>query len=273
LNQIISLGWTGAEVAKIQRACAAAGTYTMAWLKAHGFPALDHEPKLDNKFGAMTEAAVKGYQQLHQLLDDGQVGQFTWAIMFPGDDDHAQQMLESIPQHPAGTAAELRELAVQFAITQIGVRERPHNRGAVEKYMTCLGFTYSKDQSVDGPPYCKGFEYWNFLQAANKMGVKNPAIPTAHVMTSYREELKRGWILPNKVDAARGDSMRLRFDGDTGHAGIICGRASVPGKVTTVEGNTSSNDLTVAQTRDGNEGVLQKPRVLLNMYAVARIGG
>ncbi len=255
MKKILKLGWTGAEVAAAEKRLDDLGYLT------------------EKKTGAFTAAmkeSVRRFQSDHDLLDDGVIGPFTWAALFPQDEEHAEHTLP--PVLSGDIFARLRELAVRSAQQELGTKEIGKNRGPVEKYMTLLGFEYDRNNMKEpGPPYCRGFEYWNFQRAADELKIKNPAVKTAHVMTGYREEKKRGWII-DVDDAQRGDCGRMRFGNDTGHSLIIAKRQPGAAKLISFEANTSASGTTVAAIRDG-EGVMQKARSLDSLFAVCRVGG
>ena len=246
-------GYTGIEMFEIQTRLRSLGLYN-APLTINGI------------FDAATALAIRTFQGMHDLLVDEKIGRWTFHHLFP-----EIAWAFALPVHTPDAFAALREEAVRIALKEIGTKELNHNRGPVEKYAKRQGVTFSKDPRAEGPPYCQYFRWYLYDVAAVHLGIENPLPKTGHCMTAFRAEKKLGWAIPT-ADAQRGDSGFMRFDGDRGHVMVFSGKDSRPGRMLTVEGNTSSHGQTVGEIRDGDEGVIPQNRLLTTLYGVTRVG-
>lgn len=106
----------------------------------------------------------------------------------------------------------LTELAIQIAVSQLGITEQGgNNRGAeVEAYQGSVGID-------PGEPWCEAFHFWVFRRAAQQLGLVNPLPKTGSVLRAARmvEPITR---LTNPV---RGASYFLKHSEIAGHAGIV----------------------------------------------------
>jgi hypothetical protein len=190
-------------------------------------------------FGPTTREAIRQFQATHRdahgrlLAVDGGVGPFTWAALFA----------ESRTGQDAEPATPLGGLALQVALSQVGVREQPpgSNRGpAVDQYNRAAGCPV-------GSYWCMAFVWWCHRDAAARLGVPNPLPRTGRCSTLYRWAKREGHMARHPRP---GDIFLVR-GGRTGHChtGLV---VAVPGeRVQTVEGNTdpggSANGIGVFQ--------------------------
>lgn len=134
--------------------------------------------------------------------------------------------------------------ALNIAISQLGNSEIPKGSNwghHIQKYLNSVG--------IESPsPWCMGFVYWCFDEAAKEMGVENPLIKTGHVLTQWRKTPKKYKVVGKPQ---KGDIGIMDFGGGKGHTFIVSGVSG--DKVNTIEGN--SND---EGSREGYE-VCRKP--------------
>jgi CHAP domain-containing protein len=144
----------------------------------------------------------------------------------------------------------LQEKALEIAISQLGVEEDAghKNKGKeVEKYLASIGL---------GPGYawCMAFVYWNFAQAADRMGRQNQLFKTGGVMEQWRQRKDKFRALTPQP----GDIFIMDYGKGIGHTGIV---EKVENDVVhTVEGNTNSDG-----SREGYEvcrRVRQRKKIL-----------
>lgn len=155
----------------------------------------------------------------------------TWAALFG---------MEPAPPAPASP---LQARALAVAASQLHVREQPpgSNRGPeVDAYLRAAGL----DPASGSYPWCAAFVYWCFAQAAGALGLPNPAIRSAGVLTTWTKagqaNLRR---IPAAAAAADTSLVRpglvfvLATGAGEGHTGFV---SAVDGVLlTTIEGNTN----------------------------------
>jgi lysozyme family protein len=226
-GHVVQLDMTGPDVTNIQ-----------ARLRALGI-----DPGgVDGVFGEQTKSSVKLFQARTvdetggPLEIDGIVGQKTWAALFG-------RVVPAIRTAPPPVGSLLAEV-LRVAAGQIGVMEVPlgSNRGPrVDEYMK------SVDPELLGQPWCMAFIYFCFVQAAQRLGVANPAPRTAGVHQSWRmAHLITGIKIVSHEDAMNDPSLvtpgmvfYIDTGGGHGHAGFVTD--VIGGKLGTTEGNTNEN--------------------------------
>lgn len=168
------------------------------------------------------------------LVVDGQVGSFTWGALFGP---------VSVPSNTV-TPSELVKAAIEFANTQIGVREKPlgSNRGPeVDQYLRAVGLTPAGGDF----PWCVAFTHFCYMKAAAALGQDNPHIKTAGVLDHWnRAGRKPGVLRVTNAQAVAdpglvkpGSLFIMDFGGGAGHTGIVI--ESVNSRLVTIEGNTN----------------------------------
>lgn len=122
----------------------------------------------------------------------------------------------------------LKELALSYAIAEIGTEEKPlgSNKGAeVEAYLKSVGLG-------GGYPWCMAFVYWCVSKACAESGTKNPLYKTGGVLL----QLQKSKALSNKIPTV-GSIFIMDYGNGTGHTGIV---ERIEGNyVHTIEGNTN----------------------------------
>ena len=167
------------------------------------------------------------------LFVDGEVGALTWGALFGG---------ETVPANVAAPST-LAAAALAFAISQIGVMERPlgSNRGPeVDAYVRATGL-----DPRGGFAWCVAFTHFCYLSAAQHLGMPNPHIQTAGVLAHWNKSASVPGILRVKRDEAVADPARVRpgalfiidLGGGLGHSGMV--ESTANGRLVTVEGNTN----------------------------------
>lgn len=187
-----------------------------------------------------TKSAVKVFQARfpdvsgRPLKIDGEVGSFTWGAMFGA---------VSVPSNSSAPST-LVQAAIDFAVTQIGVRERPlgSNRGPeVDQYLRAAGLN-----PADGSfPWCVAFTHFCYLKAAQSLGLENPHIKTAGVLDHWNKAGTKTGVLRIKSAQATADPSLVKpgslfildLGGGFGHSGMVVETAS--GRLVTIEGNTN----------------------------------
>jgi len=198
----------------------------------------------DGVFGNETESAVKLFQTRRDLLADGVVGPLTWAELF---DDAPPPVIEAPSALLAG--------AVAKALSQEGVREdrgRPNRGPQVDQYLARVGV-----DPATGSPWCAAFAYWCFDEAARQLGVSNPCVKTAGVLSHWTRAPLAARV---PAEAAFDDPRLIRpgalfivdHGSGRGHTGIVV--KVLTGEIATIEGNTNQRG-----SREG-DGVYQKTR-------------
>lgn len=196
---------------------------------------------VDGRFGDETDAALRLFQmrfpdaQGRVLTVDGEAGAITWAALFGSE--------ETVPK--ISKAAPLGRKALDTAITQIGVMEKPvgSNSGPeVEQYLKSVGLG-------PGFAWCAAFTYWCVNQVA---AGDNPLPKSGGVQDMWTRASGKGLptLKPPQARAepkliAPGMLFFVAHDGGTGHTGFIEGMLP-GGLLSTVEGNTNDGG-----TREG----------------------
>lgn len=194
----------------------------------------------DGDFGEATQNAVFHFQARnsapdgHPLPITGVVDTQTWASMFGPGAVYASANLN--------VKAEIRDLLIDIAASQIGVVEQPvgSNRGPeVDQYIRRVGL----DPAADAYPWCVAFLYWVFDEAARLRSVANPLPKTAGVISLWRLSGKSDATVVRSADVSASlikPGMIFLYDlgGGKGHAGLIIGVNATT--VTTIEGNTNN---------------------------------
>jgi len=188
-----------------------------------------------------TKGAVKLFQSRFMdvtgqpLEIDGKVGSLTWGAMFGASTVPAQS------EAPSDLAA----AAIEFAVSQIGVMEKPlgSNRGPeVDKYLAEVGL-----DPKGGFAWCVAFTHFCYLSAAKKLGVPNPHIRTAGVLDHWSKAAKS----PNATRITNAQAIAdpglvrpgqlfiISLTGGLGHSGMVVEVSD--GRLVTIEGNTNDN--------------------------------
>lgn len=190
-------------------------------------------------FADKTDAAVKLFQSRFTDTDgnpldiDGEIGVQTWAALFGK---------ETVPKPPAVPDSGLMQKALQFAVSQIGVKERPpgSNKGEeVEEYLASVGLG-------GGFAWCMAFVYWCYDQAAEELGINNPVFKTGGVLKHWEEAGNNG-IPRITTEQARNKPSRILpgmvfvidtgDPGGAGHTGFV--EKVIGDTLMTIEGNTN----------------------------------
>ena len=189
-----------------------------------------------------TEKAVKLFQARFQdvtgraLEIDGKIGSLTWGAMFGAS---------TVPSNSAAPSA-LAKSAIDFAITQIGVMEKPigSNRGPeVNGYLKAAGLNPEKGNFA----WCVAFTHFCYEKAAESLGLLNPHIKTAGVLDHWNKAGMKSKIV--RVTNARaiadpglvkpGSLFIIDLGQGLGHSGMVIEVAN--GRLVTIEGNTNDN--------------------------------
>jgi len=187
-----------------------------------------------------TKKAVKLFQARfpdvsgRPLGIDGEVGSFTWGAMFGA---------ASVPSSSPASSP-LVKAAIDFAVTQIGIRERPlgSNRGPeVDQYLRAAGVNPGGGSFA----WCVAFTHFCYLKAAESLGRGNPHIKTAGVLDHWNQAGRKSGVLRVTKTQAVGDPGLVKpgslfiidLGGGHGHSGMVVETAS--GRLVTIEGNTN----------------------------------
>ncbi|HEY0662706.1 MAG TPA: peptidoglycan-binding protein [Lysobacter sp.] len=188
-----------------------------------------------------TERAVKLFQARFPdvtgmpLEPDGKIGSLTWGAMFGAS---------TVPSSTIAPTA-LAEAAVDFAITQIGVMEKPtgSNRGReVDAYLRAVGLNPAGGSFA----WCVAFTHFCYKKAAERLGIPNPHIRTAGVLAHWNKagsapgvvRITRAKAVADPELVKPGSLFIIDFGGGKGHSGMVIEQAN--GRLVTIEGN--SND-------------------------------
>jgi len=189
-----------------------------------------------------TKKAVKLFQARFTdasglpLLTDGEVGSLTWGAMFGA---------VSVPSNSRASTP-LMKAVIEFAITQIGVRESPlgSNRGReVDQYLRAVGLNPVGNSFA----WCVAFTHFCYLKAAESLRQDNPHIKTAGVLDHWNKAGRTTGVLRITKSEAVADPSLVKpgslfiidFGGCIGHSGMVIEITS--GRLVTIEGNTNDN--------------------------------
>lgn len=189
-----------------------------------------------------TERAVKLFQARFPdvtgtpLVIDGEVGSLTWGVMFGASTVPASSTAPS----------KLAKAAIEFAITQIGVMEKPlgSNRGPeVDGYLTAVGL----DPAAGSFAWCVAFTHFCYHKAAEQLGIPNPHVKTAGVLDHWNRSAAKPKVVRVTSDKAANDTSRVKpgslfiidLGKGLGHSGMVIEVAN--GRLVTIEGNTNDN--------------------------------
>jgi len=187
-----------------------------------------------------TKTAVKLFQARFPdasalpLLIDGEVGPLTWGAMFGPT---------SVPSNSRASTP-LVKAAIEFATTQIGVKERPlgSNRGReVDQYLRAVGLNPIGASFA----WCVAFTHFCYLKAAESLRRDNPHIKTPGVLDHWNKAgRKPGVIRITKAEAIAdpglvkpGSLFIIDLGQGLGHSGMVI--ETTNGHLITVEGNTN----------------------------------
>lgn len=141
----------------------------------------------------------------------------------------------------------LAAVALEVALTQVGVSEQPKNSNTgpeVNMYLKAVGLK-------PGFAWCMAFVYWCVNEAAAKLAVGNPLVKTAGVLKQWNETNLRKLSPVADLKAIKpGDVFIMEFKHGNGHTGFV---VNVKGSnVYTIEGNTNDDG-----SREGYEVALR----------------
>lgn len=138
---------------------------------------------------------------------------------------------------------QIQDLALREALSQLGVREFPKNRGPkVEGYLASVGLE-------GGQPWCAAFVYWCIERACRELDLKMQ-LPK----TGLCERIRKWAIAQNRVvhSPLPGDLFLVVEGGHAHHIGFV--ESAARQFVKTVEGNTNLDN-----SREG-VGVFRRTR-------------
>jgi len=170
------------------------------------------------------------------LRIDGEVGPLTWGAMFGA---------VSVPSNSRASTP-LVKAAIEFAITQIGIRESPlgSNRGReVDQYLRAVGLNPVGNSFF----WCVAFTHFCYLKAAESLRRDNPHIKTAGVLDHWNKAGRKSGVLRITNEEAVADPGLVKpgslfiidLSGGLGHSGMVIETAN--GSLVTIEGNTNDN--------------------------------
>ena len=186
-------------------------------------------------FGPKTEQAVKAFQARfsdlngNPLVADGKVGSITWESLFgPG----------SVPSNDIPRSEGIH-LVLEVARGEIGILEAPpgSNWGPkVQSFLASAGVGFPA-------PWCAGFVYWCFEQAAKNAGKKNPVFKTGGVLMHWNKTTAKKILskeaIANPGLLKPGQIFIMNFGGGLGHTGLV--ESVNGGFINVIEGNTNDN--------------------------------
>jgi hypothetical protein len=187
-------------------------------------------------FGPQTTSAVKQFQALHRdtqgnpLVTDGKIGSITWEALFGTP-------VVATPPAPKSDTDDLLSKAVEIAVSQIGVMEKPvgSNKGPeIKRYMESAG-------SKEGLFWCAGFVYWCFNEAAKALDRPNPLVRTVGCLDHWNRTKAPKIIKNNAVNnpgLIKPGAIFIKDHGHgMGHTGIV--EKVNNGFIQTIEGNSN----------------------------------
>lgn len=207
-NKVLRIGDRGPEVKKLQ----------------HALRGL----VVDGVFGKKTRDSVTQFQSRNvdalgiPLVVDGVVGPLTWYAIIRREEF-------SMPNA-------LLDKVVEIAESQVGVMEISpgSNRGPeVDDYVSSVGL-----DPAGRHPWCAAFVYWCFDKASKSLGVPNPCLRTARVLSHSKSvNIKPNQARMDPGMLVPGVLFLIKTSTTTGHMGIIT--AQHGGVLETIEGNTN----------------------------------
>ena len=195
---------------------------------------------VDGDFGEATQNATFHFQARNcgaggaPLEISGDIDQATWGALFgAGSLFSTANLDESLP---------LRQLVIDIAATQIGVREQPvgSNRGPeVDQYIRSVGL----DPTADSYPWCVCFLHWVFGEATKLKKLTNPLPGTAgvHVLWDKGKVQADAVVRLGQASSSTvkpGMIFTIDTGGGHGHAGLVIDVKS--NSIVTIEGNTNT---------------------------------
>ena len=153
--------------------------------------------------------------------------------------------MASVPSN-SSPPSRLVKAAIEFAATQIGVRESPlvSNRGKdVDQYLRAVGLNPVGNSFA----WCVAFTHFCYLKAAASLNSENPHIKTPGVLDHWNKAgTKAGVVRVTKANAVA-DPSRVKpgslfivdLGKGLGHSGMVVETAN--GRLVTIEGNTNDN--------------------------------
>lgn len=124
---------------------------------------------------------------------------------------------------------DIKELALQTAITQIGKEEIPRGSNWGEPVKT-----YLKSVGINFPAsWCMAFVYWCYQQVSLELGIPNPAVKSGGVLATWNKTPKQF----KGSTPVIGSVFIMDFGHGLGHTGIV--EKFDDTYVYTIEGNTN----------------------------------
>ncbi|HYH04424.1 MAG TPA: peptidoglycan-binding domain-containing protein [Bacillota bacterium] len=206
------------------------------WLRLHRI-----RVAIDGEFGSATEAAVRMFQKLNQLVVDGVVGPKTYAAL-------VRPMVNALqPIAPQGRS--LNEMVVAYALQHL--KEFPREVGGQNRGPWVR--LYMQGSEGSGWPWCVGFVGFVLRQAAQSLNISVPLktsfscdrmavnAQTNRLFIPGEQAEDKSRIAPGSLFLIRGKQA-----GDWVHTGIVV--QTYPDLMLTVEGNTNGDG-----SREGSE--------------------
>lgn len=133
------------------------------------------------------------------------------------------------PVAPVNEINPLCKAALQFAKTQLGIKEVPKNRGPhVRAYLGSVGLN-------EGYPWCAAFVYFCFSTVAYTLKKINPLIKTGGVLNHWNLTKGIKVMMPRA-----GDIFIMDHGAGLGHTGFVNTVDVAKKTFTTCEGNSDS---------------------------------
>lgn len=186
---------------------------------------------IDGVYGEMTEAAVKRFQNLKAILDDGIVGPITWGRLFPGE--AATEALERSSPKDASFQARCIERLIANCRKYVGLREIGNtNRGPkLDEWARALGKPL-------GIYWCMSAVQGIFAETAKDMGCPDPLKPDTAGCLDLWNRVPDSWKV-GPHEGRRGDIPIWDHGDGAGHTGIAAGYGA--GLYSIFEGNTNDD--------------------------------